>query len=70
MKKARRQLTVLFNHGITKDPKMPVPSADKRKRKCDSAQPKRGSCSYSSLVLSRQFVNAGGEAAYRLFRSL
>jgi hypothetical protein len=49
MNKARQQLAVLFNHGICQISKKLVPNADKGKRKCDSAQPKCGSCSYSSL---------------------
>ena len=35
--------------GFAKYPKMRVPNADKGKRKCDSALPKCGSCSYLSL---------------------
>jgi hypothetical protein len=34
---------------FAKYPKMRVPNADKGKRKCDNAQSKCGSCSYSSL---------------------
>ena len=49
MNKARQRLAVLFNHGICQISKKLVPNADKGKRKCDSAQPKCGSCSYSSL---------------------